>query len=73
MVPAAGVEPATFRSGGERSNPLSYAGLNKMAGFKEVLRKCPPFLPLFVLLVNNRTLYRAALVVGQLDAIDERL
>ena len=26
MVPAAGVEPATFRSGGERSNPLSYAG-----------------------------------------------
>jgi hypothetical protein len=29
LVPAAGVEPATFRSGGERSNPLSYAGLNK--------------------------------------------
>ena len=28
MVPAAGVEPATFRSGGERSNPLSYAGLS---------------------------------------------
>ena len=27
VVPAAGVEPATFRSGGERSNPLSYAGL----------------------------------------------
>ena len=27
MVPAAGVEPATFRSGGERSNPLSYAGI----------------------------------------------
>ena len=27
MVPAAGVEPATFRSGGERSNPLSYAGM----------------------------------------------
>ena len=27
MVPAAGVEPATFRSGGERSNPLSYAGV----------------------------------------------
>lgn len=26
MVPAAGVEPATFRSGGGRSNPLSYAG-----------------------------------------------
>ena len=26
MVPAAGVEPATSRSGGERSNPLSYAG-----------------------------------------------
>ena len=28
VVPAAGVEPATFRSGGERSNPLSYAGLS---------------------------------------------
>ena len=27
VVPAAGVEPATFRSGGERSNPLSYAGI----------------------------------------------
>ncbi len=27
LVPAAGVEPATFRSGGERSNPLSYAGI----------------------------------------------
>jgi hypothetical protein len=27
LVPAAGVEPATSRSGGERSNPLSYAGL----------------------------------------------
>ena len=27
MVPAAGVEPATSRSGGERSNPLSYAGM----------------------------------------------
>ncbi len=34
VVPAAGVEPATFRSGGERSNPLSYAGLNKIAGSK---------------------------------------
>jgi len=33
-----------------------------------------PFLyPFFVLLVNNATLHRAALVVGQLDAIDERL
>ncbi len=52
VVPAAGVEPATFRSGGERSNPLSYAGLNKIAGFKEVPKKCPPFLPLFVPLVN---------------------
>ena len=47
MVPAAGVEPATFRSGGERSNPLSYAGVNKMAGFKEVPKKCTPFVPLF--------------------------
>ena len=43
MVPAAGVEPATFRSGGERSNPLSYAGLNKIAGFNELERECPPF------------------------------
>ena len=45
-LPAAGVEPATFRSGGERSNPLSYAGLNKIAGFKENLRSvpfCTPF------------------------------
>ena len=53
MVPAAGVEPATFRSGGERSNPLSYAGVNKIAGFKEVPKKCPLFVPLFVLLVND--------------------
>ncbi len=43
VVPAAGVEPATFRSGGERSNPLSYAGLNKIAGFKEMNQECPPF------------------------------
>ena len=43
VVPAAGVEPATSRSGGERSNPLSYAGLNKIAGFKEVHKKCTPF------------------------------
>ena len=42
LVPAAGVEPATFRSGGERSNPLSYAGLT------EVKRN----VPLFVSLVN---------------------
>ena len=34
VVPAAGVEPATFRSGGERSNPLSYAGLNKLRTFQ---------------------------------------
>ena len=45
LVPAAGVEPATFRSGGERSNPLSYAGLNKMACFKETNQECPPFTP----------------------------
>jgi hypothetical protein len=32
MVPAAGVEPATFRSGGERSNPLSYAGMSPLRG-----------------------------------------
>jgi hypothetical protein len=47
VVPAAGVEPATFRSGGERSNPLSYAGLNKMACFKEMNQECPPFCPPF--------------------------
>ncbi len=29
LVPAAGVEPATSRSGGERSNPLSYAGIGE--------------------------------------------
>ena len=40
MVPAAGVEPATFRSGSEHSNPLSYAGLNNIVGFKEVQEKC---------------------------------
>ena len=28
LGPAAGVEPATSRSGGERSNPLSYAGIS---------------------------------------------
>ena len=31
VVPAAGVEPATSRSGGERSNPLSYAGISRGA------------------------------------------
>ena len=45
MVPAAGVEPATFRSGGERSNPLSYAGrpflLRKFASFKEATKLYP--------------------------------
>ena len=46
LVPAAGVEPATFRSGGERSNPLSYAGLKKIAGFKEVIKNVPLFVPL---------------------------
>ena len=51
MVPAAGVEPATFRSGGERSNPLSYAGLNKMACFKEG-PGVSPFVTLFVPLVK---------------------
>ena len=70
MVPAAGVEPATFRSGGERSNPLSYAGLNKMACFKEMNQECPPFLPLFVPLVNFG---RLLVVRAQIDAIDERL
>jgi hypothetical protein len=53
LVPAAGIEPATFRSGGERSNPLSYAGLKKIAGFKEVIKNVPLFVPLFAPLVNN--------------------
>ena len=57
MVPAAGVEPATFRSGGERSNPLSYAGLNKIAGFKEVYKKGNLFVPFFGPLVNNGALW----------------
>ena len=35
MVPAAGVEPATFRSGGERSNPLSYAGTARVGATKD--------------------------------------
>ena len=61
MVRAAGVEPATFRSGGERSNPLSYAGLNKMACLKEMNQECPLFVTLFVPLVK----YRAALVSCQ--------
>lgn len=56
MVPAAGVEPATFRSGGERSNPLSYAGVNKIKGLKiwsvSVPLFCSHFLPVFVRLVN---------------------
>ena len=52
LVPAAGVEPATFRSGGERSNPLSYAGLNKIAGFKEMNHECPLFVTLFAPLVK---------------------
>ena len=66
LVPAAGVEPATFRSGGERSNPLSYAGLNKIAGFKEALKKCTPFCTPFC----HPSSIMAALVVGHVDAID---
>ena len=65
MVPAAGVEPATFRSGGERSNPLSYAGLNKMACFKEMNQECPPFCPPFLTLFVPLVKYRAALVSSQ--------
>ena len=38
LVPAAGVEPATFRSGGERSNPLSYAGIFEEN--KDIIRPC---------------------------------
>jgi hypothetical protein len=48
------------RSGGERSNPLSYAGLNKMACFKEMNRSVPLFVTLFVPLVKYVALwYRA--------------
>ena len=60
MVPAAGVEPATFRSGGERSNPLSYAGVNKIAGFKEMVQECPSFVPLFLTLFVPLVKYWAA-------------
>jgi S-adenosylmethionine synthetase, central domain/S-adenosylmethionine synthetase, C-terminal domain len=60
VVPAAGVEPATFRSGGERSNPLSYAGLNKIAGFKEMNQECPPFCPPFCIRFCTPRQYRAA-------------
>jgi hypothetical protein len=60
VVPAAGVEPATFRSGGERSNPLSYAGLNKMACFKETNQECPPFCPPFLTVFVPLVKYRAA-------------
>lgn len=66
MVPAAGVEPATFRSGGERSNPLSYAGVNKIAGFNDLERECPPFFTPFYITRQCR----AAAAMGQIDAID---
>ncbi len=71
MVPAAGVEPATFRSGGERSNPLSYAGLNKMACFKETNQECPPFCPPFLTVFVPLVKYRAAADNGPIGAIDE--
>ncbi len=32
---------------------LSYGSMNKSAGFKEVDKKCTPFVPPFVPLVNN--------------------
>ena len=48
-VPAAGVEPATFRSGGERSNPLSYAGLNKSQVSKRWFRSVSFFYPFLYL------------------------
>src|SRR5678816_2395570 len=69
MVPAAGVEPATFRSGGERSNPLSYAGLNKMACFKEMNQECPPFCPPFLTVFVPLVKYRAALVSSQIESV----
>ena len=71
MVPAAGVEPATFRSGGERSNPLSYAGLNKIAGFKEINQECPLFCPPFCTRFCITRQYRAPVVMGQINATDE--
>jgi hypothetical protein len=40
LVPAAGVEPATFRSGGGRSNPLSYAG---MGGGEKITQRIDRF------------------------------
>jgi hypothetical protein len=73
MVPAAGVEPATFRSGGERSNPLSYAGLNKMACFKETNQECPPFCPPFLTVFVPLVKYHAAADNGPIGAIDEPL
>ena len=48
------------RSGGERSNPLSYAGLNKMACFKEMNQECPPFCPPFLNSFCPLVKYRAA-------------
>ena len=74
MVPAAGVEPATFRSGGERSNPLSYAGLNKMACFKETNLACPPFCPPFLTVFVPLVKYRATFgIEPRLNAINEPL
>lgn len=35
MVTPAGLEPATFRSGGERSNPLSYGAMNSLQAARE--------------------------------------
>ena len=56
---------ATFRSGGERSNPLSYAGLNKSQVSK---KSCDMycFLPLF----PRRRQYRAALAYHERGEID---
>ena len=66
-LPAAGVEPATFRSGGERSNPLSYAGVNKMACFKEMNQECPSFCPPFLTLFVPLVKYRAAVLFDEKD------
>ena len=70
LVPAAGVEPATFRSGGERSNPLSYAGLNKIAGFKEMNQECPPFCPHFCTRFYTPRQYWAAFGSGTWIGVD---
>jgi hypothetical protein len=42
LIPAEGLEPSAFRSGGERSNPLSYAGTTTMP---EKIAQCDGHMP----------------------------